>query len=390
VKPTNSILGEYGTTIFTVMSALATEHKAINLGQGFPDTDGPADILAEAERATKAGPNQYPPMMGIPELRQAAAAHSKTFYDLDLDWQTQTMVTSGATEAIAACMFGLVEPGDEVVMIEPLYDSYLPMLRRAGGIPKLVRIAPPNWELPYAELEAAFSDKTKLIMLNTPTNPAAKVYTREELEFIAGLMEKHDAYAICDEVYEHLTYDGRPHIPLMTLPGMAERCIRLSSAGKTFSMTGWKVGYSVGAPKLIEAAAKAHQFLTFTTPPNLQKAVAYGLNKEDAYFKGLGTEMQAKRDRLGEGLAKIGFDVMDSQGTYFLTVDYRPLGFNGDDVEFCRHLTLDAGVAAVPFSAFYQDGTASGVDHFARFCYCKQNSMLDAALDRLGKHFGGI
>jgi N-succinyldiaminopimelate aminotransferase len=390
VKPTNSILGEYGTTVFTVMSALATEHKAINLGQGFPDTDGPADILAEAERATKAGPNQYPPMMGIPELRQAAATHSKTFYDLDLDWQTQTMVTSGATEAIAACMFGLVEPGDEVVMIEPLYDSYLPMLRRAGGIPKLVRIAPPNWELPYAELEAAFSDKTKLIMLNTPTNPAAKVYTREELEFIAGLMEKHDAYAICDEVYEHLTYDGRPHIPLMTLPGMTERCIRLSSAGKTFSMTGWKVGYSVGAPKLIEAAAKAHQFLTFTTPPNLQKAVAYGLNKDNAYFKGLGTEMQAKRDRLSEGLAKIGFDVMDSEGTYFLTVDYRPLGFNGDDVDFCKHLTQDAGVAAVPFSAFYQDGTTSGVDHFARFCYCKQDSMLDAAIERLGKHFGGI
>lgn len=390
MKPTNTILGEYGTTIFTVMSALAVEHKAINLGQGFPDTDGPADILAEAMRATKDGPNQYPPMMGIPELRQAAAAHSKTFYDIDLDWQSQTMVTSGATEAIAACLFGLVEPGDEVVMIEPLYDCYLPMLRRAGGIPKLVRIQPPDWELPYEDLAAAFSDKTKLIMLNTPTNPAAKVYTKEELEFIAGLMKKHDAYAICDEVYEHLTYDGRPHIPLMTLPGMAERCIRISSAGKTFSMTGWKVGYSVGAPKLIEAAAKAHQFLTFTTPPNLQKAVAYGLNKDVEYFKGLGTEMQAKRDRLGEGLAEIGFDVMDSQGTYFLTVDYRPLGFNGDDVEFCTHLTTEAGVAAVPFSAFYQGGIESGVNHFARFCYCKQDSLLDVAIDRLATHFGGI
>jgi aspartate/methionine/tyrosine aminotransferase len=387
LKPTNTILGEYGTTIFTVMSALATEHKAINLGQGFPDTDGPSDILAEAERATKEGPNQYPPMMGIPELRQAAAQHSKSFYDIDLDWETQTLVTSGATESIAACLFGLVEPGDEVVMIEPLYDCYLPIVRRAGGIPKLVRISPPGWKLPYAELEAAFSDKTKLILLNTPTNPAAKVYTKEELEFIARLMKKYDTYAICDEVYEHLTYDGRPHIPLMTLPGMGGRCIRISSAGKTFSMTGWKVGYSVGAPKLIEAAAKAHQFLTFTTPPNLQKAVAYGLSKDAEYFKSLGADMQAKRDRFGEGLRKIGFDVMDSQGTYFLTVDYRPLGYKGNDVDFCKHLTTEAGVAAVPFSPFYRDGTASGVDHFARFCYCKKNSLLDEALERLGKHF---
>jgi aspartate/methionine/tyrosine aminotransferase len=387
LKPTNTILGEYGTTIFTVMSALATEHKAINLGQGFPDTDGPSDILAEAERATKEGPNQYPPMMGIPELRQAAAQHSKSFYDIDLDWETQTLVTSGATESIAACLFGLVEPGDEVVMIEPLYDCYLPIVRRAGGIPKLVRISPPGWKLPYAELEAAFSDKTKLILLNTPTNPAAKVYTKEELEFIARLMKKYDTYAICDEVYEHLTYDGRPHIPLMTLPGMGGRCIRISSAGKTFSMTGWKVGYSVGAPKLIEAAAKAHQFLTFTTPPNLQKAVAYGLSKDAEYFKSLGADMQAKRDRFGEGLRKIGFDVMDSQGTYFLTVDYRPLGYKGNDVDFCKHLTTEAGVAAVPFSPFYRDGTASGVDHFARFCYCKKNSLLDEALERLGNHF---
>ncbi len=390
MKPANSILGEYGTTIFTVMSALAVEHKAINLGQGFPDTDGPADILAEAERATKEGPNQYPPMMGIPELRQAAAAHNNTFYDLDIDWQSQTIVTSGATEAIAASLFGLVEPGDEVVMIEPLYDSYLPMLRRAGGVPKLVRIEPPHWQLPYEALEEAFSDNTKLIMLNTPTNPAAKVYTKEELEFIAGLLEKHDAYAVCDEVYEHLAYDGRPHIPLMTLPGMAERCIKIGSAGKTFSMTGWKVGYSVGAPKLIEAMAKAHQFLTFTTPPNLQKAVAYGLNKEIDYFKSLGTDMQAKRDRLSDGLAKIGFEVMASEGTYFLTTDFRPLGFNGNDAEFCKHLTIEAGVGAVPFSPFYQAGLESGVSHFARFCYCKQDSLLDEALDRMAKHFGGV
>lgn len=390
LKPTNTILGEYGTTIFAVMSGLATEHGAINLGQGFPDVDGPADIRAVAEQVTHDGPNQYPPMMGLPELRQAAADHNKTFYDLDIDWQTQSIVTSGATEAIAACLFGLIEPGDEVVLIEPLYDCYLPILRRAGGVPKLVRIEPPHWELPYEALEEAFSDKTKAILLNTPTNPAAKVYSKDELEFIAGLVKKHDAYAICDEVYEHLTFDGRPHIPLMTLPGMAERCIKIGSAGKTFSMTGWKVGYSVGAPKLIEAMSKAHQFLTFTTPPNLQKAVAYGLNKEVDHFKSLGADMQSKRDRLANGLRKIGFEVMDGQGTYFLATDFRPLGFNGNDVEFCRHLTIDAGVGAVPFSPFYQGGIESGVTHFARFCFCKQDSLLDEALDRLSKHFGGV
>jgi len=384
LKPYNSVLSSYGTTIFTVMSALAVEHEAINLGQGFPDTDGPEDILQAAADATNDGPNQYPPMMGIPELRQATAAHNNHFYDLGIDWQTETMVTCGATEAIAASLFGLIEPGDEAVMIEPLYDSYLPMLERAGGIPKLVRVEPPNWDLPYDDLERAFSEKTKLLMLNTPMNPAAKVFTRQELEFIAGLLEKYDAYAICDEVYEHLVYDGQEHIPLMTLPGMRERCIRISSAGKTFSMTGWKVGYSVGSPDLMTAVAKAHQFMTFTTAPNLQKAVAYGLNKDESYFRTLGQDMQAKRDRLADGLAEIGFDVMDSQGTYFLTTDYRPLGFNGDDVEFCKHLTTKAGVAAVPFSAFYQD---ADVNHYARFCYCKQDGMLDAALEKLRTHF---
>jgi len=387
LKPANSVLSSYGTTIFTVMSALAVEHKAINLGQGFPDTDGPKDILETAARASIEGPNQYPPMMGIPELRQAVARHNKRFYDLDIDWQSEVMVTSGATEALAACLFGLIEPGDEAVLIEPLYDSYLPILKRAGGVPKLVRIEPPNWELPREALEAAFSEKTKLLMLNSPTNPAAKVYSMEELQFLAGLLEKYDAYAICDEVYEHLVFDGRPHIPLMTLPGMRERCLRIGSAGKTFSLTGWKVGYVTAAPELLTAAAKAHQFLTFTTPPNLQHAVAYGLNKEDAYFEDFAASMEAKRTRLAQGLAEVGFDVMDSQGTYFIVTDFRPLGFNGNDVDFCTHLTTEAGVAAVPVSAFYQD---ADVDHFARFCFCKSDDVLDAAIDRMGKHFGGI
>jgi len=387
LKPVNSILDEYGTTIFTVMSSLAAQHNAINLGQGFPDTDGPEDILAKAIEVTGHGPNQYPPMMGITELRRAAAEHSKFFYDIDIDWQSQTLVTSGATEAIAACLFGIVEPGDEVVLIEPLYDCYLPILRRAGGIPRLVRIAPPDWELPYEDLEAAFSDKTKLILINSPTNPAAKVFSSKELEFIANLIRDYDAYAICDEVYEHIIFDGRTHVPLMVLPGMAERCIRISSAGKTFSMTGWKVGYSVGAPNLIAAAAKAHQFLTFTTPPNLQMAIAYGLQKDTKFFNNIGVNMQSKRDKLAEGLKEIGFSILDCQGTYFLTADFQPLGYEGNDIEFCKYLTTEVGVAVVPFSAFYQDGLESGVNHFVRFCFCKQDELLNDALKRLRKHF---
>jgi len=387
LKEANKILTDYGTTIFTIMSSLAFKHEAINLGQGFPDTDGPSELITEAMQATKTYSNQYPPMMGIPELRQAAAEHSKTFYDIDLDWESQTIITSGATEAIASCLFGIIEPGDEVVLIEPLYDCYLPLIRRAGAIPKLVRIAPPKWELPYDDLEAVFSEKTKLILLNTPTNPAAKVYTVDELEFIARLVKKYDSYAVCDEVYEHIVYDGRQHVPLITLSGMADRCIRISSAGKTFSMTGWKVGYSVGAAKLIDAASKAHQFLTFATPPNLQKAVAFGLKKDLSYFAELRIDMEAKRDRLSKGLTSIGFEVMESQGTYFLAVDFRPLGVNLDDVEFCKELTVNAGVAAVPFSAFYKAGLDNGVNHFLRFCYCKEDHVIDEALERLRKYF---
>ncbi|MCB2100220.1 MAG: aminotransferase [Rhodobacterales bacterium] len=382
----NTVLGEYGTTVFTVMSALAVEHQSINLGQGFPDEDGPADIRRAAAEATLEGPNQYPPMMGIPALRQAVAAHNRRFYGLDVDWQTEVMVTSGATEALASCLLGLINPGDEVVLIEPLYDCYHPLVRRAGGVPVMVRIEPPEWTLPRDALAEAFSDRTKLILLNSPHNPAGKVFDADDLAFIADLVKRHDAYALCDEVYEHLVFDGRPHIPLMTLPGMRERCLRIGSAGKTFSMTGWKVGYVTGAPALIAAAAKAHQFLTFTTPPNLQAATAYGLGLEDAYFRDFTADMAAKRDLLAQGLKEVGFEVMDTQGTYFLTVDFRPLGFNGSDVEFCRHITVDAGVTAVPVSAFYRN---AAVDHFARFCFCKRPAVLSGAVDRLKAHFGG-
>jgi len=386
MKPANSVLSSYGTTVFTVMSALALEHGSINLGQGFPDEEGPEDIRRVAAETVMAGPNQYPPMMGIPELRQAVATHNKRFYGLDVDWQSEVMVTSGATEALADCFLGLIEPGDEVVLIEPLYDSYLPMVRRAGGVPKLVRVEPPAWEMPRADLEQAFSERTKLLILNSPHNPAGKVFDAEELAFIAGLLERYDAYAICDEVYEHLVFDGAAHVPLMTLPGMRERCLRIGSAGKTFSATGWKVGYITAAPALMAAVAKAHQFVTFTTAPNLQKATAFGLGKEDAYFEGLAADQRQKRDRLAAGLAAAGFEVLPSAGTYFLSVDIRSVGFNGDDEAFCRHITTEAGVTAVPVSAFYQE---AGIDHFARFCFCKQDSLLDEAALRLQRHFAG-
>jgi aspartate/methionine/tyrosine aminotransferase len=385
VKAPNSVLSSYGTTVFEVMSRLAMEHQAINLGQGFPDEDGPADILQAAAEAIVEGPNQYPPMLGLPALRQAVARHAERFYGLEVDWQSEVMVTSGATEALADSLMALIEPGDEVVLIEPLYDCYLPIIQRAGATVRSVRVEPPDWALPRDELEAAFTGKTKLLLLNNPMNPTAKVFEAEELAFIAGLLTRFDAYAVCDEVYEHIVFDGRPHVPLISLPGMRGRCVKVGSAGKTFSLTGWKVGYITAAPELLAPIAKAHQFVTFTTPPNLQKAVAYGLSKDAPYYEGLAADMQAKRDRFGEGLSRIGFEVIDCEGTYFITADYRPLGFEGDDVAFCRHITTEAGVTAVPVSAFYISGE---VDHFVRFCFCKQDHVLDAAIERLERAFG--
>lgn len=385
MKPANSVLSSYGTTVFEVMSRLAQEHGSINLGQGFPDGNGPDDVVTAASAYLHDGINQYPSMMGIPELREAVATHAKRFYDLDFDWPGEIMITSGGTEALASALFGLIEPGDEVVLIEPLYDCYLPIVRRAGGVPKLVRLEPPSWRLPRQALTDAFSDNTKLILFNSPMNPCAKVFTRDELEFIAALALKHDAYVVCDEVYEHLAFDGRPHIPMITLPGMRDRAVRVQSAGKIFSLTGWKIGMVSAAPELLTPIAKAHQFLTFTTPPNLQAAVAYGLGKDDAYFDALNGDMRARRDRLGAGLADIGFDVIPCEGTYFITTDFRPLGFNGTDEEFCRHITIEASVTAVPVSAFYQGG---GIDHFARFAFCKEDASLIEALRRLKAHFG--
>lgn len=385
MKATNSLYAGLGTTIFEVMSRLAIEHGAINLGQGFPDVDGPEDVRRVAAETAIAGPNQYPPMLGLPDLRQAVADANRRFYGLDIDPAGQVMVTSGATEALADCFLALIEPGDEVVVFEPLYDCYLPMIRRAGGVPKLIRLVPPEWRLEREALAAAFSDKTKFVLLNNPLNPAGKVFSADELAMIAEFVLANDAYAVCDEVYEHIVFDGRPHIPLMTLPGMAERTIRIGSAGKTFSLTGWKVGYITAPEALLQPIAKAHQFVTFTTPPNLQKAVAFGLKKGDDYYRSLAGELEAKRDRLANGLARLGFDMVACEGTYFVTADIRPLALGDDDVTVCRRLTLEAGVTAVPVSAFYESDPPT---HFVRFCFSKRDDVLDEALARLERFLG--
>lgn len=385
MKPANAVLSGLGTTVFEVMSQLARQHDSINLGQGFPDDRGPEDVLRAAADALMTGWNQYPPMPGLPELRQAVAAHDRRFYGIEADWQAETLVTSGATEALAACLLGLVEPGDEVVLVQPMYDAYAPMVRRAGAVPRLVTLAPPDWRLTREQLAAAFSAKTKAILLNNPLNPAARVFSAEELDLVAEFVEGSDAVAICDEVYEHLVFDGRSHIPLITRPGMRGRCLKIGSAGKTFSLTGWKVGYVLGAPELVQPVTKAHQFLVFTTPPNLQAAVAYGLGKEEAFFTGLAAHMQAKRDRLAEGLRGLGLSVLDAQGTYFVNVDLAASGWNGSDVAFCRTITEQAKVTAIPLSAFYAEDCPAPV---ARFCFSKQDAILDEAVARLGAFFG--
>ena len=367
------------TTIFEVMSALARETNAINLGQGFPDDPGPEDVRQKAADAVVNGWNQYPPMLGIPELRQAVAQHYKHWQNLDLDWQQEVMITSGATEALAGALFALIEPGDEVVLFEPLYDAYLPLVKRAGGIPKFVKLKPPHWRFDEAMLAEAFSPKTKVVLFNNPLNPAGVVYTRAELELLASFCIKHNAIALCDEVWEHVVFDGLRHVSMLDIPGMRERTIKVGSAGKIFSLTGWKVGFVCAAPAISKVLGKAHQFLTFTTPPNLQAAVAYGLTKTDDYYEGMRASMQRSRDLFTTGLRERGFTVLDSQGTYFLNVDLAPLG-KDDDVAFCKSLVHEFGVAAIPVSAFYAENPITSV---ARFCFAKRDETLNGALERL-------
>jgi len=385
--PLNKVFADMPTTIFTVMSDLANEHGAINLGQGFPDTDGPETVRRVAADAILNGPNQYPPSRGTAELRRAVADHNRRFYGLEVDWREEVIVTSGATEALAACLFALVSRGDEVIVLEPAYDSYAPVIRAAGGVPRFVPLQPPDWRLDEAALRAAFSASTRAIIVNTPMNPTGKVFDDAELELIADLLRQYDACAVCDEVYEHLTFSGRRHVPLMTLPDMRGRCLRVGSAGKTFSLTGWKVGYVTADRSLADTLARSHQFLTFTTVPALQHAVAAGLGSDADYFQSLAADLESRRDLLAAGLERLGFSVLPCRGTYFLVADFSRLDAGRSAEAFCRRLTAEAGVAAIPVSAFYHPGAAAVPDNLVRFCFCKRREILEEALQRLAAYF---
>ncbi|MDF2996259.1 MAG: aminotransferase [Xanthobacteraceae bacterium] len=376
----NSVFAGLSTTVFEVMSRLAREHDAVNLGQGFPDDPGPEDVRAKAADAVLNGWNQYPPMMGVPELRHAVARHYREWQGLDLDAEAEVMITSGATEAIAGALFALIEPGDEVVLFQPLYDAYLPLVQRAGGVPRLVGLSPPGWRLTEDVLARAFSPRTRVVLFNNPHNPTGRVFDAEELELLARFCARSGAVLISDEVWEHVVFDGGRHRSVLSLPGMRERAVKIGSAGKIFGMTGWKVGFVCAGPELMRTLSKAHQFLTFTTPPALQHAVAYGLGKEPAWFDGMRAGLQRSRDRLGQGLAARGYEVLPSAGTYFLNIDIGPPATGLDDLSFCRWLVEERGVAAIPLSAFYAEDPVRNV---VRFCFAKHDATLDQAMSRL-------
>jgi aspartate/methionine/tyrosine aminotransferase len=378
----NPVLSAQPRTIFDVMSGLARELDAVNLGQGFPDEDGAPDVRAFAARSLAADSNQYPPSPGLMELRQAVADHYRRFQGLDLDGPGEVVVTSGATEALAAAILGLIAPGDEVVMFQPLYDAYLPLVRLAGAVPRFVRLEPPHWRIPAGALEEAFGPKTKLVLFNNPLNPAAVVYPEEDLRLLAEACVRRDVIAVCDEVWEQVVFDGRRHTPLMALPGMRERTVKIGSAGKIFSLTGWKVGWACAAEPLAQAIAKAHAFLTFTTSPNLQRAVAYGLAKDEPYFAQMRDGFARSRDRLAAGLIAEGFAVLPSQGTYFLLLDLKASGIGLDDQTFALRAAREAGVATIPVSSFYAEEPVTSV---VRLCFSKKDSTLDAGVERLAR-----
>jgi N-succinyldiaminopimelate aminotransferase len=378
----------FGTTIFAEMSALAVRTGAVNLGQGFPDTDGPAGMLDAAARALHSGQNQYPPGPGIPALRQAVAAHQREFWGLDYAADGEVLVTAGATEAIAAAILALCEPGDEVVCFEPYYDSYAASVALAGAVRRPVTLRPgadSRYHFDPVALHAAFGPRTRLVLLNSPHNPTGKVFTRAELDQIAALCQAHDVVAVTDEVYEHLVFDEGVHTPLAGLPGMRERTIQVSSAGKTFSCTGWKVGWACGPAGLVSAVLRVKQFLTFVNAAPLQPAVAWALGLPRSYYDGFRAQLQAQRDRLVGGLAAAGFRVLVPEGTYFITADITGLG-GTDGVEFCRALPARCGVVAVPTQVFYDDVAAGR--HLIRFAFCKRPEVLDEAVARLGKLAG--
>ncbi len=377
--PLSPRLAGLGTTIFAEMSALASATGAINLGQGFPDEDGPAEVAEAAVAAIRDGVNQYPPGPGIEPLRVAIAEHQKRFWGVAVDPGTEVLVTAGATEAIAASVLALCDPGDEVLAFEPTYDSYAAVAAMAGARLRSVTLHPPDHEADVDALAGLVTDRTRLVLLNTPHNPTGKVFTAAELEAVARLCVERDLIAVTDEVYEHLVFDGE-HRPLCTFPGMADRTLTISSAGKTFSFTGWKIGWVCGSAELVAAVRTAKQFLTYVNGAPFQPAVALGLGLGDEFYAELRDTLRAKRDLLCEGLRAAGFDVFVPQGTYFATVDIRPVG--GDDgLEFCRSLPERCGVVAVPSSVFYAD-PASG-RHLVRFAFCKRVEVLTQAAERL-------
>lgn len=393
--PLNRRLAEFGTTIFAEMSALALQTGSINLGQGFPDTDGPEEIREAAVRALRDGRgNQYPPGPGVPELRSAIVDHQRRRYGLAFDPDTEVLVTAGATEAIAAALLGLLEPGDEVVALEPYYDSYAACIAMAGGTRVPVTLRPSEgpgggdadrrFRLDLDELRAAVTDRTRLLLINTPHNPTGTVLTREELTAIAELAVERDLLVVTDEVYEHLVFDDAEHIPLATFPGMRERTVTIGSAGKTFSFTGWKVGWVTAAPALVTAVRSAKQYLTYVASGPFQYAVAEALALPDSYFEAFRADMLAKRDLLATGLSDAGFKVFRTAGTYFITTDIRPLG-ETDGFAFCRALPERAGVVAIPNAVFYDHREAGAP--FVRFAFCKRTEVLEAAAKRLKSAF---
>ena len=373
----------FGTTIFAEMSSLAVSTGSINLGQGFPDIDGPREVLDAAIAAINGGFNQYPPGPGMPVLREAIAAHQQRFYGLSYDPDTEVLVTAGATEALAGALLGLLDSGDEVVLFEPMYDSYQACIALAGAVVKPVTLRPPSYGFDLDEVRAAITPKTKLLLINTPHNPTGKVLDRAEMLALAELAKEHDLIVVTDEVYEHLLFDGAEHVAMASLPGMRERTLSISSGGKTFNTTGWKIGWVCGPAELVTAARTAKQFLTFVNGGPFQPAIAVGLVLPDAYFVELAADLQAKRDRLLPGLVAAGFDVYPTSGTYFVTVDIRPVRADGDGMALCRQLPHRCGVVAIPNEVFYANRHEGR--HLVRFAFCKRLDVLDEAVARLAR-----
>jgi N-succinyldiaminopimelate aminotransferase len=375
----------FGTTIFTEINELAQKYNALNLGQGKPDFDTPADIISHLVQAVQAGKyNQYAPGQGTPSLRQAVADHAARFYGMDIDPARGVVVTSGATECIHAAVMGLVDPGDEVIVIEPVYDSYVPCIIMAHAIPRYVPLHPPHWTFDPDELRAAFTAKTRALILNTPHNPTGRVFTHEELTLIADLCIEHDVIVISDEVYEHMTFDPAKHMPIATLPGMFERTVTVSSSGKTFSATGWKVGWAYGHPDLVDGVGRAHQFITFATHHPTQEAIAYALNLPATYYDGLQDLYTKKTRLLTVALDRAGFKYAMPQGTYFMLADFSDV-FKGTQMEFTQYLIQEIGVACIPVAPFYGAEHASIGQNYIRFTFCKSDDMLLQVQERMAK-----